>query len=257
MILERGVGELENTTSYSIDARGLRVYSAAPRASARVRFDKDNRVLMPALNGPVRVTTSKGLLVANVAAGKTLVFDPQQAGAAAPTKVTGRLEKKEGRYLVTDETTNVTVELVGEGLEKYVGRRIEATGVIDPTAKPAAPASSSVKITQLKPLPAGWGRGGSRRRWLGGSVGGGQGGHYWRHWSGRLCWHRCGSRGFRGREKAGQPVRMAGSSGAIRAFAGRAVSLPSRKASTSCGRARPEIGPSPGDATAAGWRSGF
>jgi len=158
MVLERGVGELKNTTSYWIDARGLRVYSAAPRASARVGFDKDNRVLVAALNGPVRVMTSKGLLVANVVAGKTLVFDPQQAGAAAPTKVTGCLEKKGGRYLVTDETTNVTMELIGEGLEKQVGRRIEVTGVIDPTAKPAAPASSLVKITEVKALPGACGR---------------------------------------------------------------------------------------------------
>ena len=172
MILERGVGELKNTTSYWIDARGLRVYSAAPRASARVGFDKDNRVLVAALNGPVRVTTSQGLLVANLTAGKTLVFDPQQAGAAAPTKVTGRLEKRGGRYLVTDETTNVTMELVGEGLEQYVGRRIEATGVIDPTAKPAAPASSLVKITELKPLSAaGAGAGAGAGGWAALSAG--------------------------------------------------------------------------------------
>jgi len=154
MILQRGIVELKNTTNYRIDARGLRVYSAAPGASVRVGFDGDNRVLVAALTGPVRVTTAQGLVLANVAAGKTLAFDLQQAGAAAPMKVSGRLEKKEGRYLVTDETTNMTVELVGEGLEQYVGRRIEATGVIDPTTKPAAPASSLVKITELKQLPA-------------------------------------------------------------------------------------------------------
>ncbi len=159
MILQRGVVELKNTTSYRIDARGLRVYSAAPGASARVGLDGDNRVLVTALSGPVRVATARGLVLANVVTGKTLAFDPQEAGAAAAMKVSGWLEGKEGRYLVTDETTNITVELVGEGLEQYVGRRIEAIGVIDPTAKPTAPASSLVKITELKLLPAaagGW-----------------------------------------------------------------------------------------------------
>jgi len=172
MILERGVGELKNTTSYWIDARGLRVYSATPRALARVGFDQNNRVLVAALNGPVRVTTAQGLVVANMAEGKTLVFDPQQAGAAAATKVTGRVEKKDGRYVLTDETTNVTTELTGEGLEKYVGRRVEVTGVIDPTAKPAAPATSLVKITEVKLLSApGAGAGAGAGGWAALSTG--------------------------------------------------------------------------------------
>jgi len=161
MILERGVGELRNTTSYWIEARSLRVFSAAPGASARVAFGKENRVLVAALNGPVRVTTEKGLVVANIAAGKTLVFDPQVPGAAPPMRVTGRLERKDGHFLLTDETTNVTVELVGVGLDKEVGNRIEVTGVLDPTAKPFAPATQVVKLVKLArlaavPPPGGW-----------------------------------------------------------------------------------------------------
>jgi hypothetical protein len=154
LILKRGAGELKNSTSYWIDAQGLRVYAAAASASARVAFGEDDRVLVAALNGPVRVTTAQGLLVANMAAGGTLAFDTQQAGAAAPTKVTGKLEKKGDRYFVTDETTNVTREVVGTGLDQHVGQRVEITGVIDPTAKPTAPASSVVKITEVKPLAA-------------------------------------------------------------------------------------------------------
>jgi len=121
-----------------------------------VAFDKDNRVLVAALNGPVRVTTDGGLLVANIAAGKALSFDPQPPGAAPPVKVTGKLERKDGHFLLTDETTQVISELVGPGLDKEVGNRIEVTGVLDPTGKPFAPATQLVKLvkhTRLAALP--------------------------------------------------------------------------------------------------------
>jgi len=154
MILERGTGELREATGYRIEARRLHVYSAASGALARVAFDKDNRVLVAAVNGPVRVMTDGGLLVANIAAGKALSFDPQQPGAAPAMKLTGKLERKDGHFLLTDETTNVIYALVGAGLDQEVGNRIEVTGVLDPTGKPFAPATQLVKLLKLTRLAA-------------------------------------------------------------------------------------------------------
>lgn len=167
LVLERGAGELTSATSYSIEARGLMVSTAAPEAAARVGFDKDRRVLVAALNGPVRVAAQKGVLVANLSAGRMLVLDPQQAGAAPLMKLTGRLERRDGHFLLTDETSNVSFELVGEGLENEVGNRIEVSGVLDPAAKPFAPATQLVKITKLARLPAALPPGG----WAGLSAG--------------------------------------------------------------------------------------
>ncbi|MGQ9635638.1 MAG: hypothetical protein ACUVXB_15510 [Bryobacteraceae bacterium] len=154
LILERGTGELREARGYGIEARRLRVYSAASGALARVAYDKDNRVLVAALNGPVRVTTDGGLLVANIAAGKALSFDPQPPGAAPPVKVTGKLERKDGHFLLTDETTQVISELVGAGLDQEVGNRIEVTGVLDPTGKPFPPATQLVKLLKRTRLAA-------------------------------------------------------------------------------------------------------
>jgi hypothetical protein len=150
LILERGVGQLENSTSYRIEARGLKVFAAGANAAAQVGFDKENRVVVAARNGPVRVTTAAGIVVANVEPGAPLAFLPQVAGAAPPAKLRGCVEKKNGRFLLTDETTKVRVELVGPGLEAEVGNVIELEGVTDLAAKPAAGASQVVKVSTMK-----------------------------------------------------------------------------------------------------------
>ena len=48
------------------------------------------------------------------------------------SKITGTLRQVGGHYLLTDETTNVTAEVAGEGLSKELGNRIEVTGGMDP-----------------------------------------------------------------------------------------------------------------------------
>ncbi len=154
LILERGAGQLENSTSFRIEARGLRVLTAGANAKAQVGFDKDNRVVVAALHGPVRVTTASGIVVANLEPGAPLAFSPQVAGAAPPAKLRGCLEAKNGRYLLRDETTKVTVELVGQagapGLAAEAGNVIEVEGATDLAAKPAAGATQVVKVSALK-----------------------------------------------------------------------------------------------------------
>jgi hypothetical protein len=58
-------------------------------------------------------------------------------------------------YLLTDETTNVVVELGGPGLEKEKGNRVEVTGAMDPTATPVSDASEFIRITSVKRLGKG------------------------------------------------------------------------------------------------------
>jgi len=62
-------------------------------------------------------------------------FDPQ-AGAAAPTQISGCLLSKNDKFIIVDQTTNVTMEAYGAGLDKQTGNRVEITG----TAEAAAPA---------------------------------------------------------------------------------------------------------------------
>ena len=150
LILERGAGQLENSTTYRIEAQGLLIMPAGANAAAQVGFDKENRVVVAALRAPVRVTTAGGTVVANVEPGAPLAFSPQVAGAAPPAKLRGCLEAKNGRYLLRDETTKVTVELVGPGLAAEAGNVIEVEGVTDLAAKPAAGATQVVKVSAIK-----------------------------------------------------------------------------------------------------------
>jgi hypothetical protein len=55
--------------------------------------------------------------------------------------VTGCLENRDGKVVITDQTTNVAMEVRGVGIEKEVGNHVEITGVSDagsPTVKGAS-----------------------------------------------------------------------------------------------------------------------
>jgi hypothetical protein len=149
VVLERGSGQVESSVGYAVEARNLKIQSASPETIARVQLGASNRVMVAAVGGAVRVTNSNGILVANIGAGDAMSFDPQ-AGAAGPTKVTGCLVRKDGKYLVMDETTNVTLEVKGAGLEKEVGNRVEITGAADSAAPSVGGASQVIRVSAIK-----------------------------------------------------------------------------------------------------------
>ena len=145
LVLEKGGGQLQSSALYPLEARGLRIASASPDTVARVRLTGDSQVLVAALKGSVRVSNSTGVLVASLEPGTALNFDPQ-AGAAGPTRASGCLLLKEGKYLLTDETTHVTLQLQGAGLEKEAGNRVEITGAVDPAAPAMAGATQLINV---------------------------------------------------------------------------------------------------------------
>lgn len=150
LVLERGEGRLSNGAAYRVEARSLRVVPAESEAAARVALSGTNRVQVAALSGALRVTNEAGFVVANIASGRALEFEPQAAGATAPTQMTGILEKRDGHFLLTDQTAAVTAELQGAGLSREVGHCVEATGALAPATQPFAPATQVIRVSQLK-----------------------------------------------------------------------------------------------------------
>jgi len=152
--LEEGFGELQGS-DFQVEARGLRITTAAPGALARIRLDGTNTVLVGAVNGPVRVYNQIGLLVANLDAGVAFSFQP---GAAAPDefKISGCLLVKEKRYIVVETAGKQTVEVRGEKLSEEAGNRVEVTGTAVKDAKPVAGASQVIQVKKLEEV----GRGG-------------------------------------------------------------------------------------------------
>jgi hypothetical protein len=158
LVLERGVGQLQGT-GYGIEARTLRVVADEPNTSARVALSGTTRVLVAVLHGKLHVTNAHGLLVAKLIPGTALEFEPQGESADTRSKFTGTLRKQKGKFLLTDETTNVTAEIRGTGFGSKLGKHVEVTGQLDPTATPVAPATQVIVVESIKLAPAAAGAG--------------------------------------------------------------------------------------------------
>ena len=146
--LEKGSGELAAARGYQMEARTLRIQPRDSKAVARVELKGASTVLVAAVNGPVRVFNNEGLVVADVIAGMAMSFVPQ-AGPANGSKLAGCLMKKGTAYLLTDDASQVTVELRGDGLEENVGKKVEITGTAFRSAEPVAGASSVIHVDAL------------------------------------------------------------------------------------------------------------
>jgi hypothetical protein len=147
LVLEKGSGDV--TGAYRVEARTLRIAPEGP-AVATVKLEGDRAVLVAAANGPVRVYNHMGDLLASVRAGTALSVLPPAAGQAAEgSALTGCLMKRDGRYVLTDTATNVTVELRGGELEPQVGKRIRVEGTVFRTATPIAGASQVIRVTSV------------------------------------------------------------------------------------------------------------
>jgi hypothetical protein len=155
MVLERGQGRLDHATRYFFEARGLTVQPENGASTGGVALQAGAGVQVTALTGSLRVLNAQRMMVAKVLPGAPLAFSPQAASEAGVTRVSGRLVNQGGHYLLTDETTNVTVELTGPGLKKEEGRRVEIAGSRDPAATPVSGATQVIRVTGITRLPAG------------------------------------------------------------------------------------------------------
>jgi hypothetical protein len=144
-------------------ALGLTIQPERGASAGRVFVENGRRVRVAAASGSLRVLNASGQLVANMAPGAAMAFEPQQASNM--TRVTGTIQKKGEHYLLTDEITKVTVELRGAEIAKYVGKRVEVTGTMDPGATPVSDASQVVLAKEIhtngKPVAAAAATGGA------------------------------------------------------------------------------------------------
>jgi hypothetical protein len=153
LILERGSGKMEKAVGFLMEARGLTVRMDSGAGSAQVLLAGTAQVQVAALAGSVRVLNSQGVLVAAIRSGSALEFAFQVAGE--PSKLTGCLRAVSGHYLVTDEVTNVIVEVAGAGLDRESGNRVEVTGAMDPAASPVSDATQYIRVSGVKRLSRG------------------------------------------------------------------------------------------------------
>lgn len=142
--LQKGSADI---TGYTANAGGLSV-RATGKASASVSVHDRGMVQIAALSGDVRVFNAAGLNVANLLPGRALNMRAQDAGASAPSSLTGCAVRSGGTTMLKDETSNVTVQLNGGNVR--AGRRVQVTGTMVPNATPAAGATQVLNVTGVK-----------------------------------------------------------------------------------------------------------
>jgi hypothetical protein len=151
LLVEKGVGQISAAPAYEIEAAGLTIHTATPDARVRVAFN--HTVEVASLSGAVRVTTSAGLLLAALPAGRAMLFDPQASNTGVVTR-TGCLVYKDGHYILQDENTQEVIELSGppaitQELQKNTGDRVEITGPVSGTRPAVSIATSAITVSKV------------------------------------------------------------------------------------------------------------
>jgi hypothetical protein len=151
---------VSGAAGYPIDALGLRMATDKLEGGGEVRMARSGSVQVTAGRAAVRVNNEKGLLIARVLPGRSLLLTP---GAGAPESVamTGVLHQKMGYFILTDEATGMVVQLQGGDLLRFVGRKIRVSGPIVPGASPKEGAVQVVQAEKIDPAPEG-GSGGKK-----------------------------------------------------------------------------------------------
>jgi hypothetical protein len=153
-VLQQGAQQVNNSQKHPIEAASLRISPADSRTVAEIVANDSTHVSVAAQEGSVDVRNSAGVLIASVRPGLALAFDMQAAGAATASKMSGCLVKKGNKYLLTDQTANVTVELQGPDLAKSAGHQVEITGSMIPNATPATGASQVIQVVTVDSVGA-------------------------------------------------------------------------------------------------------
>jgi hypothetical protein len=155
LVLEAGQGETESGPGYEVEARTLHIWSDLSGTQARIRLGTGRLVTVAAIHGAVRVTNAGGTLIARLEAGNALNFEPQPAGAEAPTKASGCLFSKAGRFILAERTNNIVLELTGAGLAGELGNQVEISGKADAGASHASDVSQVVKVVAIRQITKG------------------------------------------------------------------------------------------------------
>jgi hypothetical protein len=121
-----------------------------------------NRVEVSAIRGGFNVADNHGVLLASVQPGSMMMFNMQEAGAAAPATYTGKLRKETDRCAANGgtayyiEVAGVKYQVTGDGLDAYVGKEVTVTGTLTAaTAAGAKCAAGIIAASSVAPVSGG------------------------------------------------------------------------------------------------------
>jgi hypothetical protein len=148
LVLQEGQTEAELGSKYQIQSAFLRIVPTSKDASAQVAMAK-NGVKVAVVRGSVNVTNAGGTLLARMAPGAALEYEQQPAGASMPqghASIAGTLRKQGDNYLLTDDTSRVTYQLLGAIPRDKVGQTVNVSGELVPGQTPVAGADQVLRL---------------------------------------------------------------------------------------------------------------
>ncbi|WP_263352994.1 hypothetical protein [Acidicapsa acidisoli] len=149
LVLQRGKGELAGPTSFQFEVNGLHVVPSEPDSRGVVSLTTGNTVQVAALNGSFGVSNDHGVLLARVHSGSLVSFAKQAAeNVQAVTDMPGMVSYENGHYYITS-SEDVTYEITGKALKRYVGTKVVISGVL---RGEATKGEKSVPVIDLKSI---------------------------------------------------------------------------------------------------------
>jgi hypothetical protein len=149
LVLQRGKGELAGPTSFQFEVSGLRVVPSEPDSRGVVSLTADNTVQVAALNGSFGVSNDHGVLLARVHSGSLVSFAKQAAeNVGAVSDMPGMVSYENGHYYITSNQ-DVTYEITGKSLKRYVGTKVVISGVLRGDAQKG---EQTVPVIDLKSI---------------------------------------------------------------------------------------------------------
>jgi hypothetical protein len=160
LLLNEGAGQFATPEDFAIEAISLRIAPLSPNASGRAVLLGPRRLELAALTGIWSVANNEGVIIANLAPGTALDFQlPEKTNTAenadTAANMKGCLRKKDGHYLLKDETTNITAELRAvdpQILEKELRHHVQIAGNRVAGATPVKGTSQMVDVREVKLL---------------------------------------------------------------------------------------------------------
>ena len=152
VVLENGWGDFRGSSEI-MEGRGMTVKPASIESAARVAVLDGNVLQVSATHGLFRVYNAQGILMANVKAGMALSFAPQ-AGSSA-TSATGCLLKKDNKFVLFDEMTQMLYQLQGSGYDAEWGNRLQMNGAAQAAGQPGAGSSQILVVKDFKQVGVG------------------------------------------------------------------------------------------------------
>lgn len=148
--ISSGLAQLQSDSGFPLVARALTVVGAGGGSVLRVMVEPDNGIVVMPVAGTAQIRNSSGLLVGDVSKSHAVRFSAY-TGQPDYVTATGCLQRAHNQFSLTDEITNVTLQLTGGELASNQGRLVRVIGSAAPAANSRT--ISTIAVRDIRAVP--------------------------------------------------------------------------------------------------------